>query len=269
MAKPPAAEAPQADRNRVNLALERRQSSASDEKLKAQLSQEIADDYGADLLSTILEKLDTPKAFLSNHEIKHSLRAKMVDWMIEVLSSYQMTEDSFFKAVYFMDKFLEKVPNCQKTTDLHLIGVTTMFVATKYEEVHAFKLNTIFDKVAHRKLPKEAILGKEREILEMLDFTLERPTLYDLIKHLLCTFRLILVSINAKLSRNLANYLDKVVLYLAKMAMHHYELLLQLDYQALAVGCVYVGLKTLEQVDRSFVPEEYLCPLCLHSGLLE
>jgi hypothetical protein len=36
-----------------------------------------------------------------------------------------------------------------------------MFLATKYEEMHGLKLNTVFDKVAHRKLPKQSILQKE------------------------------------------------------------------------------------------------------------
>jgi hypothetical protein len=80
--------------------------------------------------------------------------------MIEVLSSYKMSEDSFFKSVYYMDKFLERTSKRHETGDLHLIGVTSMFVATKYEEIHGFKLNTVFDKIAHRKMTKHSILNK-------------------------------------------------------------------------------------------------------------
>ena len=32
----------------------------------------------------------------------------MVDWMIEVLSSYKMNEDTFFRSVKLMDSFLKK-----------------------------------------------------------------------------------------------------------------------------------------------------------------
>jgi hypothetical protein len=32
----------------------------------------------------------------------------MVDWVIEVLSSYKMNEDSFFRSVKIMDSFLKK-----------------------------------------------------------------------------------------------------------------------------------------------------------------
>lgn len=65
-------------------------------------------------------------------------------------------------------------------------------------------------------------------------------------------------SMNMNISKSLKEYLDRVVLYLSKMTAHHYELLQQFDYKSIAVGCIYVGLKTLEQVERSFVPEDQL-----------
>jgi hypothetical protein len=47
------------------------------------------------------------------------------------------------------------------------------------------------------------------------------------------------------ISKTLREYLEKVVLYLNKMSVHHYDLLLQFEYRNLAAGCVYVGLKTI------------------------
>jgi len=38
--------------------------------------------------------------------------------------------------------------------DLHLVGVTAMFSASKYEEVQPFKLNVIFDKIARKKFKR-------------------------------------------------------------------------------------------------------------------
>jgi hypothetical protein len=63
-------------------------------------------------------------------------------------------------------------------------------------------------------------------------------------------------------------YLDKVILYLSKMSVHDYELLLQFEYKNIAAGCVYVGLKTLEQVEKKFVPENHLKSICDYSDLL-
>lgn len=49
------------------------------------------------------------KELLNAHAISASLRSKMVDWMIEVLSSYKMSEETFFRSVYLMDAYLK---NC-------------------------------------------------------------------------------------------------------------------------------------------------------------
>jgi hypothetical protein len=45
---------------------------------------------------------------LGTHGITANLRSKMVDWMIEVLSSYKMSEETFFRSVYMMDAYLKK-----------------------------------------------------------------------------------------------------------------------------------------------------------------
>lgn len=36
------------------------------------------------------------------------MRAKMVDWMIEVLASFNCSNETFFMAVNLMDRYLEK-----------------------------------------------------------------------------------------------------------------------------------------------------------------
>ena len=53
--------------------------------------------------------------------------------MIEVLSSYKMSEESFFKSVQMMDLYLKSETEGQQTKDIHLIGITCMFSAMKYE----------------------------------------------------------------------------------------------------------------------------------------
>lgn len=57
----------------------------------------------------------------------------MVDWMIEVLSSYKMTEETFFRSVKYMDIFFKKATKKLEVSDLHIIGVASMFMASKYE----------------------------------------------------------------------------------------------------------------------------------------
>ena len=59
--------------------------------LKRQYSDQIAEDYSSDIFNHVSECGLELGSFLSKHSITPSLRAKMVDWMIEVLSSYKMS----------------------------------------------------------------------------------------------------------------------------------------------------------------------------------
>ena len=93
----------------------------------------IAQDYSEDILTHISSSAPAQRDLLANHGISASLRSKMVDWMIEVLSSYKMTEETFFRSVLLMDGYMKKCPKRLEVKDLHLIGVSSMFAAAKYE----------------------------------------------------------------------------------------------------------------------------------------
>jgi hypothetical protein len=62
--------------------------------------------FSHELVSFYLAESCRPMLFLKNHGITAALRAKMVDWMIEVLTSYKCSEQTFFMAVRVMDTFL-------------------------------------------------------------------------------------------------------------------------------------------------------------------
>ena len=49
-----------------------------------------------------------PAECLARHKITPNLRAKMIDWMVEVMCSYKCSDQAFFLAVNYMDTFFEK-----------------------------------------------------------------------------------------------------------------------------------------------------------------
>ena len=100
--------------------------------------------------------------------------------MIEVLSSYKMTEESFFKSVFVMDSYMKHCRNKLEVKDLHLVGVAAMFIATKYEEIYPLKLDVLYDKIGRKKFRKSEILEKESEIIQTLSFSLENASVYDI-----------------------------------------------------------------------------------------
>ena len=86
------------------------------------------------------------------HKITPTLRARMVDWMIEVLTNFKCEDQTFFLAVSLLDRYLKNKDTVQEIADLHLMGVTAMFIASKYEDIHPLKMKMVFEKISHKKL---------------------------------------------------------------------------------------------------------------------
>lgn len=123
--------------------------------------------------------------FLQKHSITPEMRTRMVDWMIEVLSSFTCTQNTFFVAIDIMDSFLAKTDKSFEVQDIHLIGVTSMLLASKMEEIIPFKVSTVVDKMTHGKMSKKSIVSMENEILMTLDFKLlEAPSLFIFVEFL-------------------------------------------------------------------------------------
>ena len=110
--------------------------------------------------------------FLQNHKINAEIRARMVDWMIEVLSSFNCTTNTFFVALDIMDNYMAKTQKCLGVKDIHILGVTSMLLASKMEEIIPFKVSTVVDKMTHGKISKSEIVNMEMDVIMTLDFKL-------------------------------------------------------------------------------------------------
>ena len=41
--------------------------------------------------------------------------------------------------------------------ELHIVGITSMFISSKYEEIYPMRLKIVYEKIAHKKLSIEEI----------------------------------------------------------------------------------------------------------------
>ena len=119
-------------------------------------------------------------SFLIAHDIDKGLRARMLDWMIEVTSSYKFTSKTYFTGVHLMDRYFKAEGNRLPITKLHIIGVVSMLIATKMDEVYPLKIKTVYDKIVHKKIDKRDIIDIEARIAEKLGFVLNVWSFYDL-----------------------------------------------------------------------------------------
>ena len=64
----------------------------------------------------------------------------MVDWMIEVCTSFSCSDRTWFLSVALFDYYtqLMKGKKVLRNQDVHSIGVCAMYIATKYEDVYPF-----------------------------------------------------------------------------------------------------------------------------------
>jgi len=69
--------------------------------------------------------------FLKRHQVDGILRARMLDWMVEVTTSYKFTSKTYFDGISLMDRFFEVERESIAPTKLHVIGVQCMLIASK------------------------------------------------------------------------------------------------------------------------------------------
>lgn len=144
-------------------------------------TQKIIDEYFSEIQETLRAKsaAEGPSKFLKNHSISPYTRAKMIDWMVEVLSAFKSSDQTFFVAVGIMDSFMKHNQKRLVSNEMHLLGVTSVFIASKIEETPPIKIKVASDKISHKRLSPESIEKMEEVILETLNFSLSDSTLYD------------------------------------------------------------------------------------------
>jgi len=78
----------------------------------------------------------------------------MLDWMVEVTKSYKFINKSYFGSVELMDRYFAASNESVPVSQLHIIGVIAMYIASKMDEVYPLKIKTIYEKIVHKKIAK-------------------------------------------------------------------------------------------------------------------
>ena len=121
-----------------------------------------------------LECNSTPNPDYMDHQddLEWKTRGILVDWLIEVHTRFHLLPETLFLAVNIIDRFLsEKVVQLDR---LQLVGITAMFIASKYEEVLSPHVAN-FRHVADDGFTESEILSAERFVLTTLNYDLSYP----------------------------------------------------------------------------------------------
>jgi hypothetical protein len=246
-------------------------------------------DYGKYILKNLIIDEEIVEAPLERHKITERMRAKMIDWMIEVLGNYNCDENTFFLAVNIMDRYFHNCQETLKTDDLHLIGICSMFIASKFYDIFPIKLKMMTDKVSHGKYKPEDVKQIEEKIIKTLNYCVHTSTIHDFInqyveqifffiensfliqddqlsEYILCIYKNSEIRLDGvyyektKLTRNysikMLKLLNKVLIYITKMICYDYSLI-GLRPSLVSASCLLVSLKICEEINSEIYINSY------------
>ncbi|CAN6542499.1 unnamed protein product [Malus baccata var. baccata] len=106
-------------------------------------------------------------------DINPSMRAILIDWLVEVAEEYRLVPDTLYLTVNYVDRYLSGNPmNRQR---LQLLGVACMMIASKYEEICAPQVEE-FCYITDNTYFKDEVLQMESDVLNYLKFEMTAPT---------------------------------------------------------------------------------------------
>lgn len=123
-------------------------------------------------LKVLEEEQSVRPNYLAGQEITGNMRAILIDWLVQVQMKFKLLQETMYMTVAIIDRFLQNNKVTKKM--LQLVGVTAMFIASKYEEMFPPEIGD-FAFVTDNTYTKHQIRQMEMKILRSLDFNLGRP----------------------------------------------------------------------------------------------
>ncbi|KAL2015000.1 hypothetical protein VTK56DRAFT_6543 [Thermocarpiscus australiensis] len=118
------------------------------------------------------KSVPNPQYMSHQDDLDWKTRGILIDWLVEVHQRFHLLPETLFLAVNIVDRFLsEKVVQLDR---LQLVGITAMFIASKYEEVLSPHVEN-FVHIADDGFSEAEILSAERFVLATLNYDLSYP----------------------------------------------------------------------------------------------
>ncbi|XP_069701166.1 G2/mitotic-specific cyclin-B-like [Periplaneta americana] len=135
------------------------------------LSEYVNDIY--DYLRSLELQYPIRENYLQGQEVTSRMRSVLIDWLVDVHQQFHLLLETLYLTVAIIDRYLQEV-NTTTRKKLQLVGVGSMFVACKYEEMFSPEVGD-FVYICDNAYTKEEILSMEKNIIRTLNFNLSRP----------------------------------------------------------------------------------------------
>jgi cyclin B len=166
-------------------------------------------------------------------DINEKMRAILVDWLVEVHRMFKLLPETLFLSISIIDRYLsiKQVARNQ----LQLIGISSMLIASKFEEIYAPECND-FVYISDGAYTKPQILQTEQTILNTLNFNITHPSALHFLRryskaassdytlHTICKYLIELVLIDVKFLRFNTSLVSAAAVYLSRAMTGKYPL---------------------------------------------
>ncbi|XP_059286569.1 G2/mitotic-specific cyclin C13-1-like [Lycium ferocissimum] len=106
-------------------------------------------------------------------DVTANMRGVLVDWLVEVAEEYKLLVDTLYLTVSHIDRFLSV--NVIPRQRLQLLGVASMLIAAKYEEIKPPHAKD-FSYITANTFTKKDVVKMEASVLQSLKFEMGNPT---------------------------------------------------------------------------------------------
>lgn len=168
---------------------------------------EYAEEIESFMKSLEIQYMSKANYMRTQPDINEKMRAILTDWMVDVHLKFKLKENTLFLAINITDRFLEKERVTRQK--LQLVGVTSIFIASKYEEIYPPEIKD-FVYIADNAYGKSEIIDMEQRILNSLNYDLNLPSSYCFLQQF-----------NKKLNPGMKVY--NMSLYLIELSLIEYK----------------------------------------------
>lgn len=188
---------------------------------------------------------------LKGHEVTPQIRTKLIDWLLEVLYAYKCEEATIYLAMHLLDAYFYRSKKKVNNSDIHLIGITCLYIASKFEDLYPLDINTVRIRISHCKFTEKEIHDKEKQILELLDFKIITASTLDFIKNFIYDFLYNNKKVISKIQGTTnITILEETAIYISKLIIHS-DIFSGFKSSIKAIACIILAF----DIVRVNVPE--------------
>ena len=192
-----------------------------------------------------LKMVESKGIALSNYmsliqtDINEKMRVILINWLVEVHFKFRLLNETLFICINIIDRYLSQKNINRKY--LQLLGITSLFIASKYEEIYAPSAKDLIF-MTDNAYKMDEMIKMENEILGVLKFELTFPTSLRFLE----------------LYGNVLN-LDEInffrCYYLNEVSLINYNLC-GICPSLIACVCLYINLKSNLRLFKGYNEEE-------------